>query len=313
VATAHSEPDLTAVIVSWNTRDLLLRCIASLHRESDHAGRSVETIVVDNASSDGTSDAVRQRYPDVTLLPQETNLGFAAANNIGIARSTGRTILILNPDTELCPGALLTLWKALHASSHVGLVAPVLLNPDMSFQSAGFAFPGLVQTMLDLYPLHPRLVGSSLNGRSGPGDGQTPFRIDHPLGACMLVRREVIDDVGSFDPGYFIYSEEIDWCRRISGSGWTVLCAPGARVVHYGGQSTGQAPDRMRLQLHRSRARYLRQHQPDYVHRMLRWMMTAGAALKRTGLPIPSGGRSADELAEIATLYQEPSQGGSER
>ncbi|MEX2425857.1 MAG: glycosyltransferase family 2 protein, partial [Thermomicrobiaceae bacterium] len=297
-------------IVSWNTRDLLVRCIQTFVEDAELADLTVEIIVVDNASSDGTQDTVRNNYPEITLLAQEHNLGFAAANNLGIERGRGRHLLILNPDTELHPGALKHLWNALHAAPHVGLVAPVLLNSDSSFQSAGFAFPGLVQTMLDLYPLHPRLVGSSLNGRYGQGDGLSPFRIDHPLGACMLVRREVIEDVGGFDPGYFVYSEEIDLCRRIADAGWTILCAPGSRVVHHGGQSTGQVADRMQPQLHRSRSRYLRAYHSERFHRMLGILMSAGVMMKRLGVPIPSGGRSADELQEIASYYRD---GGSER
>ncbi len=305
MTTAQSVPDVSVVIVSWNTRDLLLRCLDSVDAEATRSGLTLETIVVDNASSDGSADAVRRRFPDLTLLEQTENLGFAAGNNLGIAQSCGSTVLILNPDTELSPGSLTSLWRALHASCHIGLSAPVLLNSDGSFQSAGFRFPGLVQTMLDLYPLHPRLVGSSLNGRYGPGDGRTPFQIDHPLGACMLARREVIDSVGLFDPGYFIYSEEIDWCRRISAAGWTILCAPSASVIHHGGQSTSQASDRMRPQLHRSRARYFRQHHSDSFRRSLSMLMSLGITLKRASVPIPSDGRSADELERIAAIYRE--------
>jgi N-acetylglucosaminyl-diphospho-decaprenol L-rhamnosyltransferase len=299
---------MSAVIVSWNTRDLLLRCLSSLEADANRANLSIETIVVDNASADGTVDAVRESFPHVTILPQSENLGFAAANNLGIAQSQGDAVLILNPDTEIVPGALDRLWKTLHASQHIGLVAPVLLNTDGSFQSAGFRFPGIVQTMLDLYPLHPRLVGSSLNGRFNLGDGLSPFRIDHPLGACMLVRREVIEEVGMFDPGYFIYSEEIDWCRRITDASWTILCAPSAQVIHHSGQSTGQTPDRMRRQLHRSRARYLHRYQSVPFRRILDLLMRSGIAVKRMGIPLPSDGRTADELSELREIYRRAGQ-----
>jgi N-acetylglucosaminyl-diphospho-decaprenol L-rhamnosyltransferase len=299
---------MSVVIVSWNTRDLLLRCLASLDADASRADLLIETIVVDNGSTDGTVETVADSFPHVTLLPQYENLGFAAANNLGITQSRGETVLILNPDTEIIPGALDRLWKTLHTSQHVGLVAPVLLNSDGSQQSAGFRFPGIVQTMLDLYPLHPRLVGSSVNGRYDAGDGLTPFRIDHPLGACILVRRAVIDDIGLFDPGYFIYSEEIDWCRRIAGAGWTILCAPSARVMHHSGQSTGQVPDRMRAQLHRSRARYLWRYHPVSFHRVLDLLMQAGISMKRAGIPLPADGRTADELAEIREIYRRAGQ-----
>jgi N-acetylglucosaminyl-diphospho-decaprenol L-rhamnosyltransferase len=308
VSATQSSPDLSVVIVSWNTRDLLLRCLHSIRSEENRSRLSVETIVVDNASSDGTPEVVSSNWSNVRLLAQRQNLGFATANNIGIEQSHGRGVLILNPDTELRPDSLSILWRTLNAAQHIGLVAPVLLNTDGSFQSAGFQFPGLVQTMLDLYPLHPRLVGSGLNGRFDRGDGLTPFRIDHPLGACMLVRRDVIEDVGPFDPGYFIYSEEVDWCRRITDAGWTILCAPSAEVIHHGGQSTSQAPDRMRLQLHRSRAKYLYCYHPESFHRVLRGLMSAGIALKRVGIPLPTDGRTPDDLAEIAEIYERAAQ-----
>lgn len=306
MATAQPVPDVSVVIVSWNTRNLLLRCVRSVQDERDRSGLSVETIVVDNASTDGSPDAVQRAFPEITLLEQSENLGFAVGNNLGIEHSRGKTLLILNPDTELQPGSLDSLWRALHASSHVGLVAPVLLNANGTFQSAGYRFPGLMQTMLDLYPIHPRLIGGRLNGRYDPGDGLTPFQIEHPLGACMLARRGVIESVGVFDPGYFIYSEEIDWCRRIADAGWTILCAPAARVIHYGGQSTGQTPDRMRRQLHQSRARYFRLHHPPSFHRALQTLMSIGITLRRARIPIPTDGHTADDLAEIQAIYQEP-------
>lgn len=304
-ASQPSSHDLSVVIVSWNTRDLLLQCLQSIRHEESASELAVQTIVVDNASSDGSPEAVREQFPNVELLAMDENLGFASANNLGIERSTGSAMLILNPDTELLAGSLRTLWKTLHASRRVAMCAPVLLNTDHSFQSAGYRFPGLIQTMLDLYPLNPRLVGSTLNGRFSPGDGLTPFQIDHPLGACMMVRREAIADVGMFDTGYFIYSEEIDWCRRMAGAGWAILCAPSAKVVHHGGQSTGQLPDRMRPRLHRSRARYFQTHESRAFRRTLQTLMRVGVTLKKTGIPIPSDGRTAGELAEIVTLYTE--------
>lgn len=293
------------VIVSWNTRELLLQCLASVQAEQQRSGLDLEIIVVDNASTDGTVDAVQATDQSVNVLAQTGNLGFAAANNIGMEHASGHSLLILNPDTELMPDSLSILWRTLMASSHIGLTAPVLLNTDGTFQTAGFQFPGLVQTLLDLYPIHPRLMGSRLNGRYNRGDGRSPFRIDHPLGACMLVRREVVETVGMFDPGYFIYSEEIDWCRRITDADWTILCAPSATVIHHGGQSTSQAPDRMRQQLHRSRARYFLNHENETFRNRLRSLMKLGTTLKRIGLPIPSGDRATDDLQAITAIYED--------
>lgn len=301
--------DISVVIVSWNTRDLLSRCIASVIRQADEARLQVEIVVVDNASSDGTIDFINQEYPGITVIALQENRGFAAANNLGIARARGAEILLLNPDTEMLPGSLSALWQGLHASPRVGLTGALLLNPDGSLQSAGYRFPGLVQTFLDIFPVHPKLIGSRLNGRTPPGDGLSPLAIDHPLGACMLVRRAVIEQVGMLDDRYFIYSEEVDWCRRIKAAGWTILTAPAARVIHYSGQSTGQMPDAMFLHLHRSRNRYFRRyHSPAFVS-AVGTMIRVGAAWQAARARL--GGneghmRRAVALAKAADQYRCP-------
>lgn len=305
--------DISVVIVSWNTRDLLSRCITSVTRQVEDTGLLVEIIVVDNASSDGTIDLINQEYPNCTVIPLPENRGFAAANNLGIAQAQGSALLLLNPDTEMLPDSLSGLWRALQASPRVGMVGALLLNPDGSLQSAGYRFPGLVQAFLDIFPIHPRLIGSRLNGRIPPGDGLSPTAIDHPLGACMLVRRGVVEQVGMLDERYFIYSEEIDWCRRIIAAGWTILTAPAARVIHYGGQSTGQMPDVMFLQLHRSRNRYFRRyHSPEFVS-ALRMTVRLGAAYHTARARLVGDEASAlraNALARAADLYRD--QGGDD-
>jgi GT2 family glycosyltransferase len=256
---------VSVVIVSWNVRDLLVACLRSVQSEIARSTLTADVVVVDNASTDDTVPVLRAQFPDVVTIALAENVGFAAATNRGIRRAQGSTYLLLNPDTELLPGSLSTMHSVLAALQTAAVVGPLLLNPDRSVQAAGFAFPGLIQVALDLFPLHPRLVGSRLNGRFSPGDGRTPFPIDHPLGACMLARRSAIEQVGLLDEGYFLYSEEIDWCRRFRDAGWTVLTAPAARVVHHGGQSSRQLPERSFVQLHRSRARYFgRYHSPAF-------------------------------------------------
>lgn len=295
--------DLSVVIVSWNTRDYLTRCLRSVSDEAKRARLSTEIIVVDNASRDGSADAVRNGFPDVVLLPLESNRGFAAATNEGIRRGSGRDVLLLNPDTELQHGSLEVLQRTLHAMPHVGLVSGLLLNPDGSRQSSGYRFPGLVQTFLDFFPLHPRLIASGLNGRVSPGDGITPYEVDHPLGACMLARHEVIERVGLLDECYFMYSEEIDWCQRLHQAGWTILVAPQARIIHFGGQSTKQAPAEMFLQLHRSRARYFgRYASPTFLTRAARLARVAGVLADRRG---GWHSRDGDAYRTVAGIYEE--------
>ena len=264
--------DLSVVIVSWNTRDLLGQCLRSLDARLGELAPRSEVIVVDNASTDGTPAAVRLGFPAARLLETGRNLGFAAANNRGLALARGLTICLLNPDTEPRPGALTALVDYLDRHPQVGVVGPRLLNPDGSEQAVGFRFPTLAQVFLDLFPLRPlgplagRLAGSRLNGRYPDQPRDRPFPIDFPLGACLVVRRAVLEEVGGLDEGYFMYSEEVDWCRRIRAAGWEIACLPAAEVVHHGGRSTGQQPARMFVELHRSRLRYYRRFErPAFV------------------------------------------------
>mgnify|MGYP001146703196 CR=1 FL=1 len=301
--------DLSVIIVSWNVRDLLGGCLTSLAEDLARTGFQAEAIVVDNGSTDGTVELLRGQFPWVRLIPLGENAGFARANNRGIAESRGQALLLLNPDTVVLPGALLALWRALHAAPHIGLVGALLLNVDGSVQSAGYRFPGVVQSLCDLFPVHPRLIGSRLNGRFGPGDGLSPFAIDHPLGACMLVRRQVVEEVGGLDERYFYYSEEIDWARRIAAAGWTVLTAPAAKVIHYGGQSTGQVAEASVLQLHRSRVHYFcRWHSPRFVRLLALLARTAAGWATLRALVAPWSAECRQRrtrLHQVAQVYRE--------
>ncbi|HEX7101233.1 MAG TPA: glycosyltransferase family 2 protein [Nitrolancea sp.] len=291
--------DLSVIIVSWNTRELLARCLKSLYADADASSIALQAVVVDNASSDGTIKMLAERFPAVHVVARSENSGFASATNAGIRQALADEILLLNPDTELLPGALAALRSALHAMPHVGLASGILLNPDHSLQSAGYRFPTLTQSFLDFFPVHNRLVASSLNGRFQPGDGLSPYAVDHPLGACMLVRSTVIEQVGLLDENYFMYSEEIDWCRRIGAGGWTILIAPSAHVIHYGGQSTSQVSDAMFRQLHRSRARYFAEyHSRAYLQTVERMASAASWWVSRRD---KAQGR---QLREVSGIYR---------
>lgn len=249
--------DLSIVVVHWNVPAYLDGCLRSISAECESIPAiSCETIVVDCASPDPAYRAVVARHGGVSLIELAENRGYAAGCNAGLAASEGDAILLLNPDVELQPGALEALLRGLAISAHVGMTAPLLLNPDGSQQSAGYRFPGPLSLLFDLLPVPPRLVESPLNGRAPVGDGVQPIRIDYPLGAAMCVRRSAVDDAGPLDEEYGMYSEEVDWARRFADCGWTTLLIPNARVIHFGGQSTGQRPAPMREALWLSRARY---------------------------------------------------------
>ena len=297
--------DLSVVVVSYNTRDLTLTALASACRSLADSRLAYETLVVDNASPDGSADAVRQAFPQVTLIANGENRGFAAASNQGIAASAGRHVVLLNPDTEVLDDALAQLVHFLDEHPKAGACGPSLVYADGAFQHNAFRFPGLAQTFLDFFPLHWRVMESRLNGRYPRRlyvRGR-PFPIDHPLGACLLVRRAAIDQVGPLDEGYFMYSEEIDWCRRSKRAGWGVYCVPGARVIHHAGQATRQFRDAMFVALWRSRLRYFdKYHGPTFrwaVRRVIRlglWRETRRA--RRSGL-------SDEELSRRLTAYNQ--------
>jgi hypothetical protein len=267
-------PELTVVVVSFNTARLLEACLASLERALAAApelpGRIV---VVDNASRDGSADMVRARFPTVELRALSRNLGFAAANNLVLRELRSPFALLLNPDTEVIGDAPAALVRFLRAHPRAGVVGGRLVYADGSFQHS---FPTLAMSFLDFFPVNHRLADSRLNGRYPRSRYERPFQIDHPLGACMAVRRAALERVGLMDEGFFMYCEEVDLCRRIKAAGWEIWYAPDATVVHHEAQATGQFRGEMLLQLHRSRFRFFGKHYPPRYGRAARAIVRLG-------------------------------------
>lgn len=263
----------SVLIVSFNTCQLTLEAIGCAAALPD-----VETIVVDNASRDGSASAIAAQFPHVCLVRSDQNLGFAGGVNRAACEATGEFLLVLNSDARLQPGALDLMLELMRGEPRAALVAPALEYPDGRPQSAAFAFPGLLQIALDLYPVG-RLMESRVNGRIRASQ---PRRIDHPLGACMLIRRTAWHQVGPLDEGYFMYLEEIDWCRRAQALGWQIWHLPQAVTIHHGGASTAQQPEAMYAQLWRSRLRYYRRfHGPTY-NRLVHGLIRLGLARRGT-------------------------------
>jgi len=247
--------DLSVVVVSWNVKDLLAACLSSVFSSLSATALDYEVFVVDNASSDGSPGMVRERFPQARLMVNPDNLGFAAANNQALAQASGRCMVLLNPDTVVCGDALGVLVEFLDSRPSAGMAGPRLAYTDGSFQHSAFRFPSLTQVFLDFFHIHHRLSDSRLNGRYPRAlyESGGAFPIDHPLGACMMVRRQALQDVGKLDEQYFMYCEEVDWAMRMKQAGWDVYCVPGAQVIHHAGQSTRQFRDRMFVALWRSR------------------------------------------------------------
>ncbi len=250
-------PDVSIIIVSWNTRALTTACLASLPA----AARAFtwDTWVIDNASGDGSVDAIRAAFPGVQLIANTGNLGFAAANNQGIRRSNGRYVLLLNSDTLMTPGSLDRLVAFADATPRAGVIGGRLLNPDGTFQSGPTPFPSIWNELLSATGLGVRLTFRGYPSRADRSSRQ-PQRTDYVGGACLCARRDAIDDVGLLDEHYFMYSEEPDWCWRMHRAGWETWFTPDVEVTHFGGQSTKQLRDAMYVALYRSKARFFRLH-----------------------------------------------------
>ncbi len=304
---------LGVVVVSYNTRPLLDRCLRSVQAELRRDEGQAEVWVVDNASQDGSPDMVRQRYPDVRLLALDSNLGFAAANNRvlerWLARADGpRWWLLLNPDAELQSGALHQLVAALRADPQAAVAGPSLRYADGRFQHSAFRFPGLVQWWLDLFPV-PRWYDSPINGRyrRQAYEAGRPFVVDFPLGACLLVSGSAAAQLGLLDPEYFMYCEEIDWCLRFRRAGYHCLCVPQAIVVHHAGASTRQAWGAMFVQLWRSRLLLVDKHWPLWQRPLVRGALAAGFRLRRLAdaLACRRGSLGAAECQRRAQAYRQ--------
>jgi GT2 family glycosyltransferase len=261
------------VIVNWNTKDLTLACLDAV---AAHApGR--EVWLVDNASTDGSQDAIAAAHLGVKLIRNAENVGFARANNQAIAESEADYVWLLNSDTEMAPGALDALEAYLDAHPRVAAVGSALVNPDGSPQACSFAFATPLATWAEwLYLPGPLARGRDRAFALAPR--RERGRTDWVLGASMLVRRSAIAEVGLLDEGYFMYSEEMDWCRRFASAGWEVHLETESVVMHHGGGSTRRMPDKMLIELFKSRARYFRRHLPWTRRAAYVPLMAAGAA-----------------------------------
>lgn len=249
-------------IVSYNTCGLLRACLQSLRR----CALPLAVAVVDNGSRDESLEMVRTEFPDVLLIDPGENLGFAKGTNLGMQRlievyPAMQYMLMLNPDTVVHDGAIEALVSFLLAHPRVAVVSPQLRNPDGTLQRAAFRFPTPLMTFFDLFPpgdISPgRFYDSWWHGRY-PQEvkGDAPFAIDHPLGACMLTRVDVLNRIGMLDESYFMYVEEVDWCRRVRAAGWAIWQEPAAVVTHVGGASSQQFKAAMLTALWQSRRLY---------------------------------------------------------
>jgi GT2 family glycosyltransferase len=254
-------PDLTIVIVNWNTRDLLGACLASL--EAGLAGLVAETIVVDNGSADGSVAYVRREFPWVELVDAGCNLGFTAANNLVLRRARGAAVLLLNPDTVCRPGSLATLHAFLMSTPRAGAVGPTLIDgrgqPTFTYGNQ----PALHYHLLEFLGPHRRRWPPCLRRRTRvgiPSPGDRTRRVGYVFGACMMISGDALRDVGLLDERFFMYFEETDWCARAAGLGWDVHHVAGAEVVHLEGRAAARAGDFALAQFQHSYRLFVAKH-----------------------------------------------------
>jgi GT2 family glycosyltransferase len=232
---------LSIIIVNWKSKDYLRKCVRSILAETTRV--EYEVIVIDAASFDGSREMIEHEFPGVKFIQSDKNLGFARANNEAYSVARGRSVLFLNPDTELNGPAIDMLHDHLWILPDVGIIGCKLLNTDRSVQTSCIqSLPTISNQILNSEFLRTRFPNSRLwgNGHQGWMGGE-PVEVDAVSGACMLLKREVFDEVNLFSSDYFMYTEDVDLCFKVKQTGRRVYCIPSVEVVHHGGSSSGQA------------------------------------------------------------------------
>jgi len=278
-----AEPVLSVIIISYNTRSVTLDCLRALYADLEQAGpgkTSAEVWVVDNASKDGSAEAVRDAFPAVRLIENPRNAGFGAANNLAMREARGEFLLLLNSDAFVHPGAARALVAYLRAHPKAGAVGPRLLNRDDTVQPSCYRFPSPARAWLEnlwvssLLPAHP-VVGDYR--RWAHDEARS---VEWVIGACLLVRRAAYEAAGGFDEAFFMYQEETDWQRRMRDAGWDIAFTPSSVVTHLGGASGAAEAAKISAHFFDSLDYYTRKHHGPLGLVSLRLAMVAGAALR---------------------------------
>jgi N-acetylglucosaminyl-diphospho-decaprenol L-rhamnosyltransferase len=288
--------ELSVVVVSYNTRALLRRCLASLGAAA--AGTPHEVVVVDNASRDGSLEMVAREFPAVRAVANPANVGFARAANQGIRESGGALVALLNSDAEATAGSLTALAAVLAGDPRIGAAGPQTRFPDGRVCQSCFRFPSLTRPAVNFRWVR-RLAGEAFSLSYPPGDPRLAEggEVDWLSGACLLLRRKALDAVGLLDERFFMYFEDTDLCRRLHRAGWAVRYVPRIHVVHHVGQSSRGEAERLRVELRRSALVYFRTHHRAPVVWAMRALMLAGALLR-----LASGPRGRETERQIIRL-----------
>jgi N-acetylglucosaminyl-diphospho-decaprenol L-rhamnosyltransferase len=294
-------PIFSIVIVNWNTRDLLLKCIETLLATE---APEKEIVVVDNASQDDSVAAVQARFPQVRIIQNKDNAGFARGNNIGVAACNTPYALLLNTDAFPQAGALDELLRVMSTTAKAGIVGAHLLNADGSFQASHTPFPTLWREFLILSGLGRLFFGRHYPS-AGPDEAKGAQAVDYVEGACLLVNVDVYRAIGGFDEAFFMYSEEVDLCFRMKQSGWQVWYVPEARATHLGSASSKDRKPEREGDLYRSRVRFFHKHYGRGASQLLKIMIYTFALVKiitHGTARLLSGGRFGRPVVSLSYL-----------
>ncbi len=280
--------DLSIIIVNWNTKEFLLPCVKSVLEIGQ--GISSELIIVDNGSWDGSGDEVKKTFPFIHLVENEKNLGFAKAVDQGLQKASGKYVLLLNPDTRVKHGAIVRLLSFMDSHLETGVAGAQLLNSDGTKQNSIANFPSLATELLNkrvLRWLFPKRFPGKENYYS------EPIEVDSVIGACMMVRREALDQVGFLDEDYFLFLEETDWCYRMKKAEWKIYHIPQVEVYHFQGKSAEAERKRAKVEYYRSRYHFFKKNKGN-----LQWVILLIGLLIRLGFELLSMA-----VASVVTLF----------
>jgi N-acetylglucosaminyl-diphospho-decaprenol L-rhamnosyltransferase len=288
--------ELSFCVVNTEQRGLLRYCLDAIARERATVDFETEVLVLDNASQDGSADVARRHPVTTDLIALPERRGKAENDSALLQHARGRFCLLLNEDSELEPGATAALHAALAQDDRAGAAGAMLVRPDGVQQPSAWRFPSPWTALLTALWLHKRRVVQSR--------GDEIRRVDWVQSAAMLVRREAAAEIGYFDPAFFVYSDEVDFCRRLADAGWSTLYVPGARAVHHEQLVTGSVPARRIVEFSRNRDRYMRKHHSPLSAALVRWLTawTYGVrALAAVAMPGHDARRYAKHVS--ATLF----------
>lgn len=259
-ANKFNDPLLSIVIVTWNGKSYAIECLESLRSLS--ANLPAEIIVVDNDSTDGTPEAIQLDFPNVILIKNKANIGFAKANNIGIALSRGKYMCLINSDVVIPSGCLEKMVNFMESYTEIGMLGPKMRSPDGSIGASVMRLPTVWNTLccaLGLHSVFPRsdlFGGFMMNGYAY----NAVDKVEVLTGWFWMIPRKALQKVGLLDEEFFMYGEDIDWCHRFRVAGWDVVFYPDAEALHYGAASSGEAPTRFYVEMRRANLQYFRKH-----------------------------------------------------